>query len=204
MATVKVWDIAIRLFHWSLVAAFVTSYLSGDENQTLHVYSGYLIVGLLAFRIVWGFIGTQHARFADFIYSPAKIFNYARSLASGAPTHYLGHNPLGGLMVIALLVSLSLACFSGLKLYAVEENKGPLANVTAPSIIATAYAHENKEEHHKNHDQGEDVWEEIHEFFVNLTLGLVILHIGGVVVTSILHREKLVKAMITGNKDTRN
>ena len=200
MATVKVWDIAVRIFHWSLVTAFATAYLTGDENEFVHVYAGYIVLGLVAFRVVWGFIGTQHARFTDFIYSPAKIFAYARSLASGSPKHYLGHNPLGGVMVIALLISLSLTCVSGLKLYAVEEGKGPLAGEQSISLITPAYAHEGG--NHANKDEeGEDTWEEIHELFVNLTLGLIVLHIAGVVVSSVLHKEKLVKAMITGNKD---
>lgn len=200
MATVKVWDIAVRIFHWSLVVAFATAYLSGDENELLHANAGYVIIGLLAFRVIWGFIGTKHARFADFIYSPAKIFAYARSLAGGSPSHYLGHNPLGGIMVIALLISLSLACFSGLKLYAAEDGKGPLANAGSLSIISSAYAHEGGE-HHVRDKAGAEFWEEIHELFVNVSLGLVGLHIVGVVVSSLLHREKLVKAMITGNKE---
>ncbi len=200
MATVKVWDIAVRIFHWSLVVAFATAYLSGDENELLHANAGYVIIGLLAFRVIWGFIGTKHARFADFIYSPAKIFAYARSLANGSPSHYLGHNPLGGIMVIALLISLSLACFSGLKLYAAEDGKGPLANAGSLSVISCAYAHEGGE-HPMRDKAGAEFWEEIHELFVNVSLGLVGLHIVGVVVSSLLHREKLVKAMITGNKE---
>lgn len=203
MATVKVWDIAVRIFHWSLVAAFTTAYLTGEENEFLHVNAGYIVLGLVAFRVVWGFIGTQHARFSDFIYSPAKIFAYARSLAAGTPKHYLGHNPLGGVMVIALLLSLSITCISGMKLYAAEDGKGPLANATPPSLIAAAYAHEGEDGRHEALNPKEaETWEEIHELFVNLTLGLVILHIAGVVVSSVLHKEKLVKAMITGNKES--
>ncbi|MFT3928923.1 MAG: cytochrome b/b6 domain-containing protein [Spongiibacteraceae bacterium] len=201
MATIKVWDIAIRIFHWSLVAAFMTSYFSGEESETIHVYSGYTIIGLLLFRLIWGFVGTRHARFADFIYSPSRIFGYARSLAAGSPKHYLGHNPLGGLMVIALLISLSLTCYSGLKLYAEEDGKGPLAGATSLSVITPAYAHEEGE-HSGANREGEEFWEEIHELFVNLTLGLVFLHIAGVIVASALHREKLIKAMLTGNKET--
>lgn len=207
MATIKVWDIAVRIFHWSLVAAFITSYFSGEENETIHIYSGYTIIGLLLFRLIWGFIGTRHARFADFIYSPSRIFAYARSFAAGSPKHYLGHNPLGGLMVIALLLSLSLTCYSGLKLYAEEDGKGPLAGATSLSVITPAYAHEAGEHEGTNRESGgggesEELWEEIHELFVNVTLGLVIVHIAGVIVASVLHKEKLIKAMLTGNKET--
>lgn len=203
MATVKVWDIAVRIFHWSLVAAFITAYFSGEENEFLHVNAGYIICGLIAFRAVWGFVGSKHARFSDFIYSPAKIFSYARALAAGSPKHFLGHNPLGGAMVIALLLSLALTCLSGMKLYAADDGKGPLANMSAPALISNAYAHEEGEHEHAALNPHEaKVWEEIHELFVNLTLGLIFLHISGVIVSSILHKEKLVKAMITGDKES--
>lgn len=200
MATVRVWDIAVRIFHWSLVAAFITSYLSGEENEFVHVNSGYIVAALVAFRVLWGLIGTRHARFGDFLYSPAKIWSYARAFAAGSPPRYLGHNPLGGLMVIALLGSLAMTCLSGMKLYAVEEGKGPLAATTSLQLIPAAHADDDGE--HDEEQEGDEFWEEAHELFVNLTLGLVFLHIGGVVVGSIVHREKLVKAMITGDKDS--
>lgn len=201
MATIRVWDIAVRIFHWSLVIAFTTAYLSGDEELLLHINAGYVVLGLIAFRIIWGFIGTRYARFGNFIYSPAKIFAYARSLAKRAPPHYIGHNPLGGLMVVALLIALSATCYTGLKLYAVEEGKGPLAGNNSISLIANAYAHEGGHHHTTDH-RAEEYWHELHELFVNLSLGLVALHIAGVVVSSFLHKEALVKAMVTGNKET--
>ena len=203
MATVKVWDIAVRVFHWSLLIAFVTAYLSGEENEFVHTYAGYIVLGLVVFRVPWGVIGSRHARFADFVYSPTKILAYTRTLASGSPQRYLGHNPLGGAMVVALLISLSLTCLSGLEAYAVE-GKGPLT--TAPSRVMSAASHADSErrtgaEHKHGDNEGEGLWEEIHEFCVNITLGLVILHIAGVGLGSLLHKEKLVQAMITGRKE---
>ncbi len=203
---VRVWDPLVRIFHWSLVLAFTVAYLSGDEESDIHIYSGYIILGLLVFRLLWGFVGTRFARFSDFVYSPQAIIKYTRDLLSGSPKHYLGHNPAGGAMIIALLLSLIVVTYSGLKVYALEEGAGPLA-VQAPgiSLIKSAYADddEHEEDEHGEHEgdeDGEDFWEEIHEASANFVLFLVILHIAGVFVAGKLHDENLVKAMITGNK----
>lgn len=199
----KVWDIFIRFFHWSLVFAFLISYLTEGETN-LHFYSGWYIVSLIALRVIWGFIGTKYARFSEFIKPPSEVINYSRSLISfsrGTTKHYLGHNPLGGLMVVALLIALSLTCFSGVMTYTAE-GQSPFTFVGRPLL----------EESHQEHGQGstnyeeesesesEEFWEEIHEFFVNVTLILIIIHIAGVLITSWLHNEKLIKAMITGKK----
>lgn len=200
MKTVKVWDIAVRIFHWSLVVAFATAYLAEDELN-LHVNAGYVVAGLVAFRVVWGFIGSRYARFSDFVRAPSAVIAYLRSLRGGHPQHYLGHNPAGGWMIIALLIALSATCLSGMKLYALEENKGPLANAQSLSMISAAQAHEGHE-HANPKSPDTETWEEIHEAAVNITLGLIALHIIGVIVSSRLHREALVKAMITGNKKT--
>lgn len=202
---VYVWDKFVRLFHWSLVTLFVVSYLTGETESSLHINSGYAIGLLLVARMVWGFIGSKRARFIDFIYSPAKIFAYAKGLINGKPPHYLGHNPLGGLMVFALLVSLSMTVISGLKLYAVEEGKGPLAGVerlvpaALPRVIASAMA-DDDEHRSESHEENDELWEEMHEAAVNVTLLLIAFHVLGVIGSSLLHRESLVKAMITGYK----
>jgi len=201
MKTVKVWDIAIRIFHWSLVAAFVTAYLSEDELG-LHVNAGYVVTGLVLFRVIWGFVGSHYARFSEFVRSPVSVISYLRSLRSKHPQHYLGHNPAGGWMIIALLVALTATCVSGMKLYAIEEGKGPLANTQTQTLIPSAEAHEAGEHANGPEAAGEKTWEEIHEAAVNITLGLIVLHIAGVIISSRLHRESLVKAMITGNKNT--
>lgn len=193
---VKVWDIAVRIFHWSLVLFFTVAYLTGEEESQLHNWSGYVVLGLIVFRVVWGIIGTRYARFWSFIYSPANTIAYARSLLKGNPTHYLGHNPLGGWMVIALLIFISLTSWTGLELEAAE-GRGPLAmDVT---IISPVYANGDGE-HKREAGEGDEFWEELHEFFANITVFLVFLHIGGVVFSSIVHRENLVRAMVTGYK----
>lgn len=198
--SIYVWDIFVRIFHWALVLLFITSYLTGEEETIWHIYSGYTITVLVLLRIVWGFIGTRYARFSDFVRRPVVIKEYARGLMSGNPKHYLGHNPLGGAMVVALLCTLLLTTFSGMKLYAVEEGKGPFAAGGEMSLVSSAVADEDEHEHEDEHEEGEDFWEEIHETGINIMLLLIILHISGVVISSRVHRESLVKAMLTGYK----
>jgi cytochrome b len=123
---VRVWDPLVRVFHWSLVATFAIAWLSGDEESLVHAYAGYVIIGLLAFRLLWGFIGSRYARFSDFLYSPRRTLQYLKSLRTGTPEAFLGHNPAGGWMIVLLLVSLALASYTGLKAYGVEGH-GPLA-----------------------------------------------------------------------------
>ena len=184
---IKVWDPLLRLFHWSLVIAFFTAYLTGDELQTVHLWAGYLITGLLAFRLLWGFIGPRHARFSDFLYSRAEIGTYLRDLAAGRPRRYLGHNPAGAVMVFLLLGSLILTAASGL---ALEQ--------TLPEPTAQSASWFQWEDEHEG--EGNEILEELHEFFANFTLLLVLIHIAGVAVSSRLHHENLVRAMITGRK----
>lgn len=204
---VKVWDPLVRIFHWSLVVAFTVAYLSGEESEDaldLHVWAGYAALGLILMRIVWGVVGTRHARFTDLVYRPSTVLGYLRDLITHRARRYLGHNPLGGAMTIALLLSLLATTVSGLALYAVEENAGPLAGLvsgTDQPVAQTAGRHEPATGHdNEGGDAGEELLEEVHEFFSNFTLFLVFLHIGGVVVSSLVHKENLPRAMITGRK----
>lgn len=196
----KVWDPLVRIFHWSLVIFFFTAYFSSEEGEGLHVFAGYAVLGLVLFRILWGFAGTEHARFRDFIYSPAHIVRYLKNLFGGKAEHYLGHNPAGGLMVLALLASLLLTTVTGLKAYGAEGH-GPLAGA-GPEIASMAYSEGDGLEHDgdKRHGGEDDLWEEVHEVFANLTLLLVGVHIAGAIAASYLHRENLILAMITGRK----
>jgi cytochrome b len=183
---VNVWDPLVRAFHWTLAACFALAYLTEDDLLSIHVWAGYAIFGLLSFRIVWGLIGPRHARWTDFIKEPSEIIAYLRKMAHSKAEHYIGHNPAGGAMVIALIASLAVTGFTGLVVYGGQELSGPLAPWLG--AIPEEWSH---------------VLEEVHEFTANLTLVLVFLHVIGVVLASIQHRENLVKAMVTGKKRSR-
>jgi cytochrome b len=209
--TVPVWDIAVRVFHWSLVAFFALSYLTGEEEITLHIYAGYAVLGLIVFRVLWGFIGSRYARFSDFVRSRAVVVAYLKAMLAGSPKRYLGHTPPGGWMILALLASLLLTSLSGLQVYGLE-GYGPLAGASfSAELVTPAHADDDDDEHERRHgsayaghesedEAGEEMWEEVHEFFANLTVLLVFVHSAAVVVTGRLHRENLVKAMLTGKK----
>ncbi len=110
---VRVWDPFVRLFHWTLVLLFAAAYLTGDELDRAHELLGYAIIALLVARIGWGFIGSEHARFRDFVFQPATVIAYARDTLAGRARRYLGHNPLGGLMALLLILSLLVTAGSG-------------------------------------------------------------------------------------------
>jgi cytochrome b len=112
--TVRVWDPLVRLFHWSLVAAFVTAWATGDEWQQVHETAGYTIVGLVVFRVFRGLFGSTHARFTDFVHRPSAVVGHLFDTARLRARRHLGHNPAGGAMILALLVMLSLICGTGI------------------------------------------------------------------------------------------
>lgn len=181
--TVRVWDPLVRVFHWSLVIFFLLAFLTGDDWQGLHTRAGYAVAMLVGFRLLWGLIGTRYARFPTFVKSPATVLGHLRAMLALKPPHYLGHNPLAAVMVVALLASLCLLAFSGLALIA-SEGQGPLADTLFARLDGEAM-------------------EEIHEFFADFTLLLVFAHVAGVLVSSLLEGENLVRAMITGRKRAR-
>lgn len=199
---IRVWDPLVRIFHWSLVVSFAIAYFSGDEENAIHIYSGYIVAALISFRLIWGFIGSRHARFSDFVYSPRTVLAYMKSMMTGQVRRYIGHNPEGGAMIVVLLLSLAVVSYSGLKVYAIEDGEGPLAQQsTELGVIRSAYADDEYDEHEDHHDDAEEMfWEEVHEASANLVLLLVALHVAGVLMSGRWHHENLVKAMITGNK----
>ena len=211
MKSVKVWDIFVRIFHWTLVGSMIGLYLSGEDFKGVHIRLGYFVTCLVLSRVIWGFIGTKHARFNDFLYRPGKIYQYLKSLIGGNPTHYIGHNPAGGLMIIVMLLSLLVTAFTGLKTLA-NEGRGPLADTGGASILQFAYADEDEhddddqkhETGHHQKKQKEEFWEEIHESMSSFMILLIIIHLGGVIVSSWIHKENLVLAMINGRKKPNN
>jgi cytochrome b len=207
-AAVRVWDPAVRVGHWALAALFAVAYVTEGEPEWLHTWAGYGLAAIVAFRIVWGFVGPRRARFADFVTAPGKALGYLRDLVAGRAPRFVGHSPAGGAMVVALLLALSLTAFTGMATLAVEENEGPLAPLLGgpapviegflPAVVAPALA--DSDEYGERGKREESVWKEAHEVFANLSLGLVIAHIGGVALASVMHRENLVRAMVTGRK----
>jgi cytochrome b len=171
------------------------------------------VVGIVVcVRLIWGFLGTGHARFADFVRSPTVVFRYVRDIISNRAQRFVGHNPAGGAMILALLILLAGTVFSGLMLYAIEENAGPLATWVADrpgeskdssSMSAIDLDDDDRMSAHedgKSGDAREEFWEETHEILTNLTLLLIGFHITGVLLGSYTHKENLIKAMFTGRK----
>jgi len=176
---VKVWDLPLRVFHWLLVAGFFIAYLTEDDLLTIHVWAGYLVTGLLVFRLIWGFVGNEYARFSNFLCSPAKSIAYVKDLIALKTQRYLGHNPAGAAMIVLLLVSLLATVITGFAVYGADQAAGPLATIGSAN---------------------EKMWEEVHEFFATFTLVLVVVHVIGVAVESYIHRENLARAMVHGFK----
>ncbi|MBK5945977.1 hypothetical protein CCR83_05800 [Rhodobacter veldkampii DSM 11550] len=197
---IRVWDPVIRIGHWVLVVAFATAYLSEGEPEWLHSYAGYLIAATVALRVIWGFIGPRRARFSDFVTSPGRVFGYLRDLVTGRADRHIGHSPAGGAMTVALLVMLGVTAVSGMGLLAVEEGRGPLAGIVAAQPQDRAILQDDDAEGGHRGAKGGNAWEEIHETAANLTLLLIVLHLGGVALASLAHRENLVRAMATGKK----
>ncbi|HEY8008353.1 MAG TPA: cytochrome b/b6 domain-containing protein [Methylocella sp.] len=112
-ATVKVWDLFVRVFHWSIVAFFIIAYATGDEVERVHIAAGYAIAGLIVLRVVWGVLGPRHARFSTFVQTPREVFAYLRDTILLKAPRYLGHNPAGGAMILALLAMLTGTCITG-------------------------------------------------------------------------------------------
>ena len=180
---IKVWDLAVRLFHWTLVTSFFIAYITEDDWLDIHVLAGYTIAALITFRLLWGLVGTRHARFSDFVRPPREVISYLKDMVTFKSKRYIGHNPAGGAMVVALLLSLLITVITGLSVYGAEEMAGPFSVffANAPDFIG-------------------NVFEELHEFFANLTLFLVAFHVAGVILAGLLHGENLVRSMLNGKK----
>lgn len=201
---VRIWDPFVRVAHWILAATFFVAYLTEDEFQSLHVWAGYTVGVIVLARIVWGFFGTRHARFRNFVCSPIKSVRYFINLIKGRSRRYLGHSPAGAAMVLLLILGIAVTGWSGLMVYAYEEQAGPLASYVLPSTETTSSNYDEDVEEHGEHgkqfEAKEEFWEETHEVAANLTLLLVILHVLGVIVASLVHHENLVRSMFTGKK----
>jgi cytochrome b len=178
---VKVWDPLIRLFHWSLAIAFAVAWYTQEHAYATHLNLGYTVLGLVLVRLVWGFVGTRHARFGDFVRGPGAVIGYLRALAAGRAPRYLGHNPAGGAMILALIATLLVIALSGIALDAAENRAGPLGGTQLFLYL--------------------DPILKLHAWATDLALALIAVHVLAVIHSSRALGENLVKAMITGRKD---
>ena len=180
---VRVWDPFVRIFHWGLAAAMAVALVTEGEPLELHAWAGYAALGLIVTRLVWGFVGPRHARWADCVRGPRATLAYLREVLAGHPRRYLGHNPAGAAMALALIAGVGLTALSGMALLGAEEFAGPLAGLMQGLTPYEAHA-----------------LEEVHEFLAWGTLALVPLHLLGVALASLQHRENLVRSLIDGDK----
>lgn len=184
---VMIWDAPVRLFHWALAICIVVSVASGmtgGNAMQIHLWSGYTILALVLFRLLWGFVGSTYARFADFLYGPRAVWSFARMLFGRDPAqsvHYAGHNPLGGWMVVALLVLLLLQASTGLFSSDDIVTEGPLARLVSKVTSDRLTA--------------------LHDLNSTIIIVLVVTHIVAVLFHLLVKRENLIVAMISGYKN---
>lgn len=184
MYSVRVWDIPTRFFHWLLVALVVFSFITGKIGGTAmkyHELSGFVILVLVVFRLVWGFVGGEQSRFITFVRGPASVMRYASSLLRKDSLRHLGHNPLGGWSIIAMLISLLIQAGTGL--FANDDIffEGPLYHLVSKKTS--------------------DWLTGIHFLNRKILLILVVIHVCAVLFYLIAKRENLIKPMITGTKE---
>ncbi len=168
-ATVLVWDRFVRLFHWALLLLILLTFFSHGGLLSVHRFAGYAIGGLIAARLVWGFVGPPHARFVSFVPTPRSLAQYLAKSFRGKAPRSLGHNPAGGAMVVALLIV--------------------LISLTATGVMLDTNSYRDYRPLHAWHDGLSDV-----------LLVLALIHVLGVLFTSVRDRENLVLAMLTGRK----
>ena len=225
MRPILVWDMPTRLFHWLFAASIAIAWVTEGDDETLRVHAaaGYTAALLVLWRLGWGLVGSRHARFSAFLAGPARVLDFARSLLRGQPRHHAGHNPLGGLAVVAFLL-LGLATPLLGHLLILDE---------APSLaLAGSGAHaaplpggdwqQPDEDDEESDEEGEGAhaggfafgregagrgeggddspWEDAHEAAANAMLLLIALHLLGVALESVLQGQNLPRAMVTGRK----
>jgi len=168
-ARVRVWDLPVRVFHWALVLSFGAAYLLAEEDglRQWHVMFGYTVLGLIAFRLLWGFVGSRCARFKTFPFTPGAALRYLGNILRRAPESHLGHNPAGSYAVLALLLL------------------GLATGVTGYLTL---------------NEVGGEAYEDVHELLANVWLAVIVVHVAGVVLSSVAHRQNLARAMVTGYK----
>jgi cytochrome b len=165
----RVWDPIVRIFHWTLVLSFAIAWLTSHSSEDMHRWAGYFAAALILLRLLWGALGTPYARFSQFVRDPATVVQYLLAVLSGREARYIGHNPAGGAMVLALMAAMAATALTGWM------------------MTTDAYF-------------GVEWVGRAHDLIAHGLLLLVFMHVCGVVLASLRHRENLVRAMITGRK----
>ena len=179
---ILVWDLPTRIFHWFFVLGFIVAWVTHENDRFLyeHVYAGYLFFGLLLFRFLWGWIGSHYARFHTFAYDWPSVTAYLKGLLNGEAERHIGHNPAGGWAIFIMLLLGIIVSITGLLVLGGEEGHGPLHLFVSYEVGTSA--------------------KEIHETLAWVMLWIVVIHVCGVIVESLFHKENLIRAMITGFK----
>lgn len=183
--TVKIWDLPVRVFHWSLVILFIAAYVTnslGPSYFNYHLWSGYAIIVLVVFRLIWGLVGTYHARFINFVRDPLSTAKYAFSVFKKKDEHHLGHNPLGAVMVVILLIAILVQAVTGLFTNDEIINLGPLYAYISDELSLELTS--------------------LHRTLFYWILGAIFLHIAAVLFHVWFKKDNIIKAMFTGNKNT--
>ena len=180
MNKVKVWDLAVRLSHLLFGVLVLGAFLTAEEDSLVPVHTrvGLVLLGVVLFRVVWGFVGSKHARFTDFVRSPRVVLAELSLMARGKAGHFLGHNPVGAVMVVTLLATLLGVALSGIVISQGPEWSGPL-------LMSKSTAHAVKE---------------LHEALAGALPVLIVLHVAGVLLSSLLEKQNLIAGMVTGFK----
>ncbi|MCF8157111.1 MAG: cytochrome b/b6 domain-containing protein [Rhodoferax sp.] len=182
MQRILIWDIPTRLFHWTLAVSFAVAWLTSESDEWLgvHVFFGYLMLGMVAFRVLWGLVGTHYARFSSFWFGPNDALTYLRQVMKGHAARHIGHNPTGSAAIYLLLLLTVAVGLTGFFTLGTEEQQGAAAGWLSIAQGRT--------------------FKKLHEAFAIGMLLLVIGHIAGVVIESVLHKENLARSMVTGTK----
>ena len=179
---IKVWDLPTRLFHWSLVALIVLQYASGEFgllSMTWHYRLGYATIALIGFRVLWGFAGSETARFSSFLRGPRALLRYAADSVRGRQAHVPGHNPLGGWSVVLMLACIGVQAVSGLFSSDDISEEGPFTAHVSDATVA--------------------LMTRIHHLDRYVLVGLIVLHIGAVLLHWLVRNEDLVGPMLHGH-----
>ena len=183
LISAPVWDGFVRVFHWSLVTLFAVSVASGKvggEWIDWHMKSGYAILALVTFRLMWGFVGGEYARYVSFLTGPIRALKFAKGLLGKTHVHVIGHNPVGGWMVMVLLLLLAMQATLGLFSNDEIATTGPLARYVSDATSITLMGR--------------------HRTIGNILLALVGIHIAAVLFHVIVKKENLIRAMFSGKK----